>query len=114
MSEILSEVESKTRAARHARWLSQLKEHQTRLDEPPALIVEGKLNRMVGLTLEAVGCQAAIGARCIVDSPGSASIEAEVVGFANESLYLMPTSSMQGIRPNARGLLTPCQWRSPE
>jgi len=113
VSEIPSEASSKARAARQGIWLSQLKEHQSRLDEPPALIVEGKLNRMVGLTLEAVGCQAAIGARCIVDSPGSAAIEAEVVGFANESLYLMPTSSMQGIRPNARVIPTDRVYEAP-
>ncbi|MDH3535637.1 MAG: flagellum-specific ATP synthase FliI, partial [Gammaproteobacteria bacterium] len=29
-------------------------------------VVEGVLTRMVGLTLEAVGCQAPIGARCDV------------------------------------------------
>ena len=31
--------------------------------------VEGVLTRMVGLTLEAMGCQAAIGARCDVVAP---------------------------------------------
>lgn len=95
------------------RWLTRLQEHKARLDEPPGIVVEGKLNRMVGLTLEAVGCQAAIGARCIVDSPGSASIEAEVVGFADERLFLMPTGSMQGIRPNARVIPTEKVYEAP-
>jgi flagellum-specific ATP synthase len=95
------------------RWLTRLQEHQARLDEPPGFVVEGKLNRMVGLTLEAVGCQAAIGARCIVDSPGSASIEAEVVGFADERLFLMPTGSLQGIRPNARVIPTEKVYEAP-
>lgn len=113
MSETATKTTSQCKQKRHAHWLSQLQEHQSRLDEPPALIVEGRLNRMVGLTLEAVGCQAAIGARCIVDSPGSSAIEAEVVGFANESLYLMPTSSMQGIRPNARVIPTERVYEAP-
>jgi flagellum-specific ATP synthase len=97
----------------HKRWLTRLQEHQARLEEPPGIVVEGKLNRMVGLTLEAVGCQAAIGARCIVDSPGSASIEAEVVGFADERLFLMPTGSLHGIRPNARVIPTDKVYEAP-
>ncbi|MBI1423002.1 MAG: flagellar protein export ATPase FliI [Gammaproteobacteria bacterium] len=95
------------------RWLTRLREHRGHLDEPPGIVVEGVLNRMVGLTLEAVGCQAAIGARCVVDSPGSASIEAEVVGFADERLYLMPTGSLHGIRPNARVIPTDKVYEAP-
>ncbi len=101
------------RAQHHHTWLQQIQEYQSRLAEPPDIVVEGKLNRMVGLTLEAVGCQAAVGARCIVDSPGSESIEAEVVGFANERLFLMPTGSIQGIRPNARVIPTERVYEAP-
>src|SRR5215203_2594663 len=57
---------------------------------PPA--VEGTLTRMVGLALEATGCQAAVGSR----------VEAEVVGFGGERLLLMPTSDVQGLAPSAR------------
>jgi flagellum-specific ATP synthase len=49
-------------------WLSQLKPYAKKLAETPELIVEGKLFRMVGLTLEAVGCRAAIGSRCRIDA----------------------------------------------
>ena len=55
---------------------------------------------MVGLTLEAVGCQAPLGGRCLVRS-GSTAIEAEVVGFSGERLFLMPTGELHGILPNA-------------
>jgi flagellum-specific ATP synthase len=57
---------------------------------------------MVGLTLEAVGCRAAIGGRCDVVNAANESIEAEVVGFAGESLYLMPTGDIRGLEPDAR------------
>ena len=68
--------------------------------------VEGVLTRMVGLTLEAAGCEAPIGARCdIVNSSGD-RVEAEVVGFSGESLYLMPTSEVRGLTPNARVIPT--------
>ncbi len=73
---------------------------------PPKLVVEGKLTRMVGLTLEAVGCQAPVGARCIVKGPLGADVEAEVVGFAGDKLFLMPTGSIQGLTPNAKVIPT--------
>jgi flagellum-specific ATP synthase len=69
------------------------------LPEPP---VEGQLTRMVGLTLEAMGCQAAVGDRCEVTAADGSSIEAEVVGFSGERLYLMPTGDIHGVKPGAR------------
>ena len=46
-------------------WKSQLSQIQKRLDQVEPVVVEGRLNRMVGLTLEAVGCQAVMGSRCL-------------------------------------------------
>ena len=69
-------------------------------------VVEGVLTRMVGLTLEAVGCQAPIGARCDVVNSEGERVETEVVGFSGESLYLMPTSEVRGLVPNARVIPT--------
>src|SRR5450631_948726 len=65
-------------------------------------VVEGTLNRMVGMTLEAVGCEAAVGGRCLVDTAEGKQIEAEVVGFSGDKLFLMPTGDMRGIMPGAR------------
>ncbi|MDH3451408.1 MAG: flagellar protein export ATPase FliI [Gammaproteobacteria bacterium] len=79
----------------------------------PPLSVEGKLTRIVGLTLEAIGCSAAIGTRCGVMNPDGSSIEAEVVGFAGERLYLMPTESIQGLVPGARVLPKSRVYRVP-
>lgn len=85
-----------------ARWLPQVDAYAARLAEPPRLVVEGKLTRMVGLTLEAVGCQAAIGDRCAVVNDSGDHLETEVVGFAGERLFLMPTGIPRGLAPNAR------------
>ena len=68
--------------------------------------VEGVLTRMVGLTLEASGCQAPIGARCDVVTPTGQKVETEVVGFAGDKLYLMPTSNIRGLVPNSRVIPT--------
>ena len=57
---------------------------------------------MVGLTLEATGVQAAVGDRCEILSPDHSRIDAEVVGFAGEHLYLMPTGDLHGLKPDAR------------
>ena len=87
---------------RSARWLARLSVYKQRLQTPTDLIVEGKLTRMVGLTLEAVGCRAAIGGRCVVETPTGRVIEAEVVGFSGERLYLMPTGDIQGLEPDCK------------
>lgn len=57
---------------------------------------------MVGLTLEAVGCRAAVGAHCVIEAPDGSQVEAEVVGFANAHTYLMPISDMRGFVPGSR------------
>ncbi len=72
------------------------------MPETRGLVVEGKLTRMVGLTLEAIGCRAAIGEICEIVNNGGEAIEAEVVGFAGESLYLMPTGDLRGLQADAR------------
>jgi flagellum-specific ATP synthase len=83
-------------------WLNRLKPYSARLAEPPELIVEGKLSRMVGLTLEAVGCRAAIGSRCRIETKTGRTIEAEVVGFAGARVFLMPTGEIHGLEPDCR------------
>jgi flagellum-specific ATP synthase len=85
-----------------ARWTQRLAVYQGRLKERPELVIEGKLIRMVGLTLEAVGCRVAVGARCIVKTPHGKSVEAEVVGFSGERIFLMPTGDIQGLEPDCR------------
>jgi flagellum-specific ATP synthase len=68
--------------------------------EPPA--VEGSLTRMVGLTLEAAGCQASVGDHCDVIAGDGSRTATEVVGFAGDRLFLMPSSDAHGLGPNAR------------
>ncbi len=83
-------------------WLAKLKPYSERLTDVPELIVEGRLSRMVGLTLEAVGCRAAIGSRCRIETKSGRMIEAEVVGFADARIFLMPTSEVHGLEPDCR------------
>ncbi|MBL1261589.1 MAG: flagellar protein export ATPase FliI [Thiotrichaceae bacterium] len=83
-------------------WKDRVARYREKLGDPPALVVEGKLTRMVGLALEAVGCQVAVGGRCLISSISSPPIEAEVVGFSGDKIYLMPSGEVRGIVPNAK------------
>ncbi len=73
---------------------------------PPKLQVEGRIVQLIGLTLVAEGCQAAIGSRCIIRPADSPEFEAEVVGFSEGKLYLMPIGTLHGLGPNARVIPT--------
>ena len=87
---------------RSAIWKERLSKNIHQLSDSRGLILEGRLTRMVGLTLEAVGCRAAIGGQCDVISSNGDVIESEVVGFSGESLYLMPTGDIRGLEQDAR------------
>ena len=68
---------------------------------PYKVSVAGRLVRVVGLTLEAVGVKAHVGSQCLVET-AHGDLIAEVVGFENEKTYLMPEESLQGVLPGAR------------
>ncbi len=65
--------------------------------------VAGRLVRVVGLTLEAVGVKAHVGSQCLVETIHG-DLLAEVVGFAQDITYLMPEESLRGVSPGARVL----------
>ncbi len=86
---------------RHDVWLKRLEKYRRRARRPVPMVVEGQVTRVVGLTIEAVGVQAPVGARCLVHAPGSV-IEAEVVGFADDRTFLMPIGDSRGLMPASR------------
>ena len=59
----------------------------------------GTLVRLVGLTLETRGIMAPLGACCEVIGQRGHRIEAEVVGFNDKTLYLMPFTDPVGVGP---------------
>jgi flagellum-specific ATP synthase len=59
----------------------------------------GTLVRLVGLTLETRGIMAPLGACCEVIGQGGHRVEAEVVGFNDKTLFLMPFSDPIGVGP---------------
>ncbi|MEH6358784.1 MAG: flagellar protein export ATPase FliI [Pseudomonadales bacterium] len=81
---------------------ARLKQLSDRIPEQVEPVVEGRLTRIVGLTLEAVGCNVALGDHCEIDMSQGRHIEAEVVGFADNRVFLMPLGTVDGVKPGAR------------
>lgn len=87
---------------RSADWALALRRFRQAAENLPPPIVQGRLTRAVGLALEAVGCQAAVGGRCVIESIDGSEVDAEVVGFSGERLYLMLAGEDRGLTVNAR------------
>ena len=58
----------------------------------------GYVSQIVGLTIESRGPQVSIGEICTIKADGK-DIRAEVVGFKDSKVLLMPLGDMQGIGP---------------
>lgn len=80
--------------------LSELKHLAEKL-APFQAVASGQLVRVVGLTLEASGCRAPVGSLCAIDTMAGKLI-AEVIGFDDELLYLMPVEELRGVLPGAK------------
>ncbi|MBB1280825.1 flagellar protein export ATPase FliI [Pseudoalteromonas sp. SR41-1] len=77
--------------------LSQYQQHI----KTPAPAVAGILTRVVGLTLEARGLSAPVGSQCKIETMNG-FVDAEIVGFNDQTLYLMPNDHISGVLPGAR------------
>jgi flagellum-specific ATP synthase len=66
------------------------------------ITVTGRLTRVSGLVMEAVGVRLPVGSQCHIQVPGGQSIEAEVAGFSGERLFIMPATDTYGVMPGAR------------
>jgi flagellum-specific ATP synthase len=66
------------------------------------IATSGRLTRVSGLVMEAVGLRLPVGSQCHVQVPGGQSIEAEVAGFSGDRLFIMPATDIYGVMPGAR------------
>lgn len=62
----------------------------------------GRVSRVIGLLLEAEGAPASVGELCLIETAGDGTLPAEVVGFQDGRLLLMPYRAIAGIRPGDR------------
>ena len=87
--------------ARQQHWQSVLQANRDMAKQSPSLPISGRLTKVTGLVMEAVGLRMAVGSTCIIQLPNT-HVEAEVVGFSGEKLFLMPENDVQGLVPGAR------------
>jgi flagellum-specific ATP synthase len=90
--------------------LRMISQHREFAAASQPLDVHGRLARVAGLVLEVTGLRLPIGSVCLVEQaagPEGQAIEAEVVGFDDDRLYLMPTGPLLGLSPGA--LVTPME-----
>ncbi len=84
------------------RWRAFLRDSSALATIAEPVQVSGRVTRVNGLVMEAVGLKLAVGSACTIPLPSGARIEAEVVGFENERLLLMPQSDVEGVVPGTR------------
>ena len=80
-------------------WKSYLQDNRAHLELARPMLVAGRVTRVTGLVMETVGLKLPVGSACWVPLPGGIRVEAEVVGFNDDKLLLMPLSAVEGILP---------------
>jgi flagellar protein export ATPase FliI len=78
--------------------LTRYRDAITRLNP---LSISGRVVQVVGLTVEIMGLNCQVGEVCEIQTGNRASLMAEVIGFRNNHMLLMPFGSMEGIQPDS-------------
>jgi flagellum-specific ATP synthase len=84
------------------------------LEEVETFAYTGRVEEMVGLVIKSRGPHGPVGAVCRMELPSSpAAVPAEIVGFRQDQVLLMPYGDVRGIKPQTRLILTARQSRAP-
>ncbi len=81
--------------------------------ELPTFVPSGAVTRVVGTTIEAEGLLVQIGSICWIETESAGLISAEVVGFRDGRITLVPFGDVVGVRPGSRVRLRAEQFRVP-
>ena len=80
-----------------------MKRHLKVVDDLSSIKVNGRITRVIGLVMEGLGPGSSVGELCLVyPKDGGEPIEAEVVGFSDERILLMPLGEVRGIGPGSK------------
>ena len=82
-------------------WKNRLQASLKSVEHAQLENVSGRIIKVTGLVMEAVGIKLPVGSACVIQLPGGVNIEAEVVGFDGERLFLMPQNDVDGVVPGA-------------
>jgi flagellum-specific ATP synthase len=75
--------------------------------------IEGRVAQITGLVIEATSQGGTVGDVCDIMINATESIRAEIVGFRNNKILLMPLGDTVGVSPGARVKLNPLPLRVP-
>ncbi|HQT26042.1 MAG TPA: flagellar protein export ATPase FliI, partial [Burkholderiales bacterium] len=83
-------------------WKGFLQECTEIVSSSEPLQISGHLTKVAGLVIEAVGLQLPVGSDCTIILPDGKTVEAEIVGFSGNKLYMMPSNDVYGLVPGAK------------
>ena len=83
-----------------------------RVNNIPKTTFEGKVSKLIGLTVEVEGIKAFVGELCIIYNNMGKQIRCEVVGFKEDAVILMPLGELVGVSPGCKVIGKGCQQRS--
>lgn len=87
--------------------ITNLKKYHDRLNEISLYQYKGKVSRVIGLTIESRGPAVRLGETChIYPIKSKEPVLAEVVGFKEDTVLLMPLGEMEGIGPGSMVVAT--------
>lgn len=75
---------------------------EKKISETNTVFTEGKVTKVIGLTIEAEGIKSFVGELCTIYNEMNNSIKCEVVGFRDNAVLLMPLGELVGISPGCR------------
>lgn len=80
-----------------------LLKYKKAIEDTNPLLLTGKVLKIIGLTLEGDGPPLQVGRHCSIFSPGKKDpLEAEVVGFRENRILVMPFGDLKGVSPGSR------------
>jgi flagellum-specific ATP synthase len=84
-----------------------LNKYSKKLSRIDTLKASGKVTQIIGLVVEATGVQGSLGEVChIISRNEDVEIKAEIVGFKENKVLLMPLGDLHGIGPGAKVIAT--------
>ena len=87
---------------------------QSQLPDIQLIQHRGRVVQLIGLVIESQGPKAALGEICRLESSTvPEGVMAEVVGFRNQNLLLMPLGQMEGIYPGCEVVATGAAMKVP-
>jgi len=79
-----------------------IKKYINKINDSDLVSYSGKVTRVTGLTIESDGPIASLGELCYIHPYNSSPILAEVVGFKEDKILLMPLGEMDGLSPGSK------------